>query len=145
MCGKLIEEMYGTRDAASNWEQAYMNFMSKCGFSIGKVTPCLFCHQARQLIVEVHGDDFTNTGGEEVLDWFKSKLDESFQFKHQARLGPDKHDDENVNILNRIMTWDAGFGIQYEADQRHGEILVESMGLHTAKPVSTPGIKDSDG
>ena len=42
MCGKLIKAMYGTRDAASNWEQAYMKCMIKCGFSIGQVTPCLF-------------------------------------------------------------------------------------------------------
>ena len=50
-----------------------------------------------------------------------------------------------MNILNRIITWENGFGIKYEADQRHGEILVESMGLQDAKPVSTPGIKESEG
>ena len=145
MCDKLIKAMYGTRDAASNWEQAYMNFMSECGFSIGKVAPCLFYHQVRQLIVEFHGDDFTNIGSEEDLDWFKSKIKESFQFKHKARLGPDGKDDKSVKILSRIITWEDGFGIKYEADQRHGDILVESMKLHTAKPVSTPGIKDSGG
>ena len=67
MCGKLIKAMYGTRDAASNWEQAYMSCMVKCGFSIGRVTPCLFYNQEHKYIVEIHGDDFTNIGCEETL------------------------------------------------------------------------------
>ena len=32
-------------------------------------------------------------------------------------------------------------GIQYEADQRHAEIIVEAAGLSDAKSVSTPGVK----
>ena len=61
--------------------------------------------------------------------------------KHKARLGPDKGDDKSVRILNRIIAWKCGFGINYEADQRHAEILVESLDLKDAKAVSTPGIK----
>ena len=133
--------MYGTRDAASNWEQAYTEFMIKCGFRVGRVTPCLCWHPGRQLIVEVHGDDFTNIGDEDNLDWFMSNIKETFEFKHKARLGPDIKDDKSVRVLNRIISWDDTFGIKYEADQRHGEILVESMGLQSAKGVATPGIK----
>ena len=33
-------------------------------------------------------------------------------------------------------------GIQYEADRRHADIVVEQLGLSTAKGVSTPGSKD---
>ena len=116
--------------------------MIKCGFKVGRITPCLFWHPGRQLIVEVHGDDFTNIGSEEDLDWFKLQIKEAFTFNHKARLGPDTNDDKSVRVLNRITTWEDLSGIKYEADQRHGEILVESMGLQSAKEVSTPGVKE---
>ena len=29
MCGKLIKSMYGTRDAAHNWEEEYSGFIEK--------------------------------------------------------------------------------------------------------------------
>ena len=50
-----------------------------------------------------------------------------------------------MRVLNRIITWEDHCGIKYEADQRHGEILVESMGLQSAKGVATPGINESGG
>ena len=88
-CGKLLKAMYGTRDAASNWEQTYIEFMVDIGFKVGKVTPCLFIQSEKHLLVEVHGDDFTNTGCEGSLDWFKQELDKRFETKHKTRLGPD--------------------------------------------------------
>ena len=55
---------------------------------------------------------------------------------------PIKNDDKKrEGILNRIITWCGNEGVQYEADQRHAEILIESLGITEAKPVSTPGIK----
>ena len=32
MCGKLDKSMYGTRDAAQNWEETYVEFMESLGF-----------------------------------------------------------------------------------------------------------------
>ena len=91
--------------------------------------------------MEVHGDDFTNTGDEDNLNWFLDKIKERFEVKHKARLGPDKGDDKHVRILNRIITWCDHKGVQCEADQRHAEILIETMGVKDAKAVSTPGNK----
>ena len=56
--------MYGTRDAANNWEHAYTEFMINAGFRVGTITPCMSWHAYKQLVVEVHGDDFTNIGSE---------------------------------------------------------------------------------
>ena len=39
MCGMLIKAMYGTRDAAQNWEFEYVDFMGKIGFSKSRATP----------------------------------------------------------------------------------------------------------
>ena len=70
-CGKLIKAMYGTRVAASNWERAYINFLKSNGFRSGKVSPCVFYHEEKELRLVVHGDDFTITGPESQLDWFR--------------------------------------------------------------------------
>ena len=44
-------------------------------------------------------------------------------------------------ILNRIISWTDN-GIEYEADQRHAEIIVKQMGLKdNSKGVVTPGIR----
>ena len=57
-----------------------------------------------------------------------------------AQLGPDKGDDKAITILNRCVEWTPD-GIQYEADPRHVEILINELDLHDTKPVATPGVK----
>ena len=45
---------------------------------------------------------------------------------------------KEARILNRIVRWTQG-GWEYEADQRHADLIVKAMGLEKARPVSTPG------
>ena len=47
MCGKLRKAMYGTRDAAQNWEYEHVEQLEKMGFRRGKATPCAFFMEAR--------------------------------------------------------------------------------------------------
>ena len=68
MCGLLHKAMYGTRDAAQNWEYAYVDFMEGRDFVRGKASPCMFYHAQRNIRVVVHGDDFTVLGYDEDLD-----------------------------------------------------------------------------
>ena len=42
--------------------------------------------------------------------------------------------------MRRILRW-TDSGLEYEADQRHAEVIVEQMCLDKANPVSTPGTK----
>ena len=48
MCGKLRMAMYGTRDAAQNWENEYSEFMESIGFWRGKESPCMFWNKRRE-------------------------------------------------------------------------------------------------
>lgn len=57
-------------------------------------------------------------------------------------MGPDVDQLQEVKIPNRIVSWCQKTGIQYEADPRHIEIIIDQLGLHDAKPVSTPGTKE---
>ena len=48
---------------------------------------------------------------------------------------------KHVRVLNRVVSWN-DIGIEYEADQRHAEIIIKHMRLQLgSKPVVTPGEK----
>ena len=74
MCGKLNFSMYGTRRAATNWQNHYTNVLVKMGFEIGTVNPCMFYHKARDIHRIVHGDDFLSTASKVNLKWMKKVL-----------------------------------------------------------------------
>jgi len=141
MCGKLLKSMYGTRDAAQNWEHAYTEFMEKAGFKRGIASPCVFWNEEKNIRAVIHGDDFTMLGWEKDLDWFRKQIVKTFEVKMRGRMGRDAGDDKHMRILNRIVTW-TNEGIEYEPDQRHAEIIIKMMGLDKSeKSVITPGTK----
>ena len=50
-----------------------------------------------------------------------------------------------VRILNRIVTGTEN-GLEYEADQRHAEILMRDMGIdESSKGAATPGVSTAEG
>ena len=105
MCGELRKSMYGTRDAAQNWEFEYSDFMESVGFKRGKSSPCVFHHPARNVRAVIHGDDFTILGNAQDLDWFRRCIGERYEVKYRGRLGPEEGDDKAIIIPNRVVEW----------------------------------------
>ncbi len=105
MVGELNFSMYGTRDAAQNWEREYEDAFRSLGFTQGKSTPCVFYHAERDIRTAVHGDDFTSLAEDSQLQWLAQELSKRYELKVRATLGPDPSDDKSVRILNRIVTW----------------------------------------
>ena len=138
--GTLNVSMYGTQDATSNWEFKSATHLMENGFLRGKSSPCVFWNPHTGVRCVVHGDDFTFAGKDEELEKCTTMMNTEYDIKVRAKLGPDKTDDKEVTILNRCVSWTKN-GIIYEADPRHVEILVNELGLHEAKPSSTPGTK----
>jgi hypothetical protein len=139
MCGKLVKSMYGTRDAAQNWEEEYTGFMTDNGFVRGLGSPCVFFNEDRKLRAVIHGDDFTILGKEKQLNWFKERIKEKFEVKFKARLGPEEDDDKSVRVLNRVVEWTEK-GISYEPDQRHAELIIKGLAEEmSGHGLSTPG------
>ena len=85
---RLLKSMYGTRDAAQNWEAEYSECMEIIGFNRGIASPCVFVHSERNIRCVIHGDDFTLLGHASELDWFRSKIIAKFEVKMRGRLGP---------------------------------------------------------
>jgi len=138
MCGKLDMSLYGTRDAAQNWEETYSTWLISLGFSRGRASPCVFYHHSRKIRIVVHGDDFTCLGYSDQLDWLREQFASRFTVKFKARLGPQEGDDKSVQILNRVVTW-GDHGIEYEPDQRHADIMVDELELSQQEVSHNPG------
>ena len=136
MCGELMFSMYGTRDAAQNWEREYSSFLVGLGFRRGSASPCQFYHPGRDISTVVHGDDFTSLANSVDLNWLQQQLEAKYSVKTQL-LGPGYSDE--IRILNRVIRWTSD-GLTMEADPRHAEIIIRELGLEDAKAVQTPGI-----
>ena len=140
---KLVRCVYGTRDAGAIWEDCYRDALEAMGFTSGIASPCCFYHAARGISVVVHGDDFTNLGTDEDLDWLQVELAKYFEIKVRGGIGEAIEGDNDMRILNRIVTVEQD-KITYEADPRHVDLMSASLGITAANSVVTPGLKDSD-
>ena len=88
------------------------------------------------------GDDFSAMGTDADLDWYTSELETVFEMKRRGHIGEGTEETE-VRILNRIVRI-TPTGVRYEADPRHHELLVRSMGLEAGSSIITPGIKPAE-
>jgi hypothetical protein len=88
----------------------------------------------------VHGDDFTATGSDQNFEWLKTEFEKMFEIKTQ-NLGPATWQKKEIRVLNRIIRW-TEWGLEYEADQRHADMVVRDLGLENAKAVTSPGTRE---
>ena len=114
--------LYGTRDAAANFQKEVTIFMMKCGFTVGRYNPCTYFHKCKGLRTLVHGDDFVTSGQRRECDWFKKQLETRFSIKTKI-VGLRDDEEKEERILNRVIRVTSQ-GWEMEADQRHADIIV---------------------
>ena len=142
MCAKLLRHMYGTRLAADGWQEEYSVFLISIGFRQGTASPNLFFHPERKLRCSVHGDDFTTSGAHQNLNWFEEEMGKKYEMTIGPRLGPGENDAKEARALNRVVRWTKD-GVEYEADPRQVEKLIQECGLEGSNPISTPGVRQT--
>lgn len=140
LCGLLLRHMYGTQKAAEGWQSEFSWFLISIGFKQGIACPCLFNHAEKDIVVPVHGDDFTAVDPKRHLDWYEAALEEKYELKKGGRLGPGIDDAKEATCLNRIIRW-CDDGLEYEAGPRRIEKLIEELELVGARSCVTPGVK----
>ena len=140
LCGMLLRHMYGTKAAGDGWHHNYSTTLVAMGFERGDASTCVFRHVERRISCSVYGDDFTSEGPKKNLDWLKEELEKHYELTESARLGPGPNDAKEGKILNRIIRW-TDEGLEYEADPRQSEKLIEQLGLSGANSTATPGLK----
>ena len=136
--GLLQMSLYGTRDAAANFQREVQLFMSSVGFTQSTYSPIVFIHKTKGLKTMVHGDDFLSSGTRDAALWFKRMLEKRFDIK-SVLIGHGVSEVPEGRILGRIVRAAEGGSWEYEADPRHAELLVYELGLSKANGVSSPG------
>ena len=139
--GLLQMSLYGTRDAAANFQAEVRKFMESCGFVQSRYSPSVYYHKERGLRTLVHGDDFMTTGRRDHADWFKRRLEARFEIKTKI-IGLGEGEVAEERLLGRIIRATPGGGWEYEADQRHAELIIKGMNLVGANGVKSPGEDD---
>ena len=137
--GKLMASLYGTRDASANWQEEVARCMVEWGFTVGRFNPCMYHHEKRGIVCLVHGDDFVSVGKSLDLKWMKEKLKARFEIKTTTvGMNAENGEVKEARILNRIIrVTDKGW--EYEADQRHADLIVQETGAEKQSSLTHPG------
>ena len=94
--GLMKKSMYGTRDAASNWERDWQEHVKKWG------SKNLFHHKENRVSGLTHGDDFVLTGPTKELMEFERKMTSAHPIKAKIiSYGLPK----SIMTLNRRLYW----------------------------------------
>ena len=96
-------------------------------------------HPQMDLKALVHGDDFVFSGRPEDTKWVQEELANKFEIKTKT-IGQQAGNLMEARVLNRVIRITPE-GWEYEADQRHSDLIIEGLGLTSAKSVLTPGEK----
>ena len=86
MCGLLQYSLYGTRDAAQNWEEERVSTLSDLKLTRGIACPCVWqgCIKGEHIVATVHGDDITIGGGRSAVEFLIKMMSRTYEIKKQV-------------------------------------------------------------
>ena len=137
---KLEKAMYGTRDAPAIWQREVKRTLASLGFESSRHNPCVFRHEKRDILLNVHVDDFLCLGVRKQLDWLHEGLGREYLLKREI-LGPGRDEARAVGFLGREIRWTSE-GLEYEPDPKHVQILLSEWQLEGCREVVSPGVKE---
>ena len=141
---KAAHWIYGCRKAGQAWEDHYSQVLCDGGFERGVASPVAFHHKTREMWCVVHGDDFSFVGFDKDLDFIEQLLKDNYEVKIRGPLGPSSEDVQEIDILGRILKYEA-WGCSWQADPRHRKMILEHFGFnHLTKAVTTTGVKEHE-
>ena len=86
-CGLLRYSLYGTRDAAQNWEEELASTLSGLGLTRGSACPCVWRGHIKEerVVATVHGDDITIGGRRTAVEFLIKMISFKYEIRKQAR------------------------------------------------------------
>ncbi len=104
-----------------------------------------FWQEETDIAFVVCGDDVPFSGVSLDLDWLDKSMQDWFEVKVRARPGPEERVDKDISIQGRVVKC-RSWGIEYQADPRHTQIVLEHFGLdEKSKGLTTNGkLEDRD-
>ena len=86
-CLRLLQSLYGLKQAASDWYQTCSKELVQLGFTSSISDPCMFLNKERSLIVLVYVDDISITSPhKQQITWFKAEFAKRFKIKDLGEL-----------------------------------------------------------
>lgn len=138
-CWRMKKCMYGTLPAARDWQAEVKRVAELCGMRCSPGSPCGYYHEADDVTVAAHGDDFVLAGGRDEAIVIEKDIGKHVQLVRKYMLGDQPEDDKGAKVLNRLLTW-SDDGILWEGDPRHAEAAIAELGLTSARPVTSPPV-----
>ena len=137
MCGLFRYSLYGTRDAAQNWEEVLATTLSSLTLTRGSACSCVWRGHTKgeHIVATVHGDDITIGGERSAVEFFVSMISKKYEIKKQV-IGEDPDLEKSGRILIRVIEWNRD-GITIEADQRHVSEMLKGLELERANRSAT--------
>ena len=131
--GKLKKALYGTRDAPQLWLSELKRTLEMLGFKSSLLFPCVYWHDAKQIMIVAHVDDLLVGGVPSDLRWLRTELKKTYDIKGEIL----DHSQNSIKFLGRrIRGTEAGY--TWTADPKHVEMLVKDFDLQTANGVGIP-------
>ena len=102
MCGLLRYSLYGTRDAAQNWEEELAATLSSLKLTRGSACSCVWRGHIKgeDIVATVHGDDITIGGERSAVEFLIRMISKKYVIKKQV-IGEDLDLEKSGRILNR--------------------------------------------
>ena len=100
----MKKSMYGTRDAASNWERDWQEHVRNRGLQLGLSSKNLFHHKDNRISGLTHGDDFVLTKPTKKLVEFVYQENDKC-LSHQSEDHQLWIAEEHQQTLNRRLHW----------------------------------------
>ena len=138
MCGLLRYSLYGTCDAAQNWEEELATTLSSLKLTRGSACSCVSRGHVKgeHIVATVHADDITIGGERSAVEFFIRMISKKYEIKKQM-IGEDPDLEKSGRTLNRVIKWNRD-GITIEADQRHVREILTGLELERANHSATP-------
>ena len=100
---RLCRSMYGKRDAASIWRDAWSDVLKESSMKVGTACPAFFCSRDGDLQGLCHGDDFCVVARQKQLQTFGKVLEKRFEVKQIGNVRFGVNDKKELKILNRTI------------------------------------------
>ena len=86
MCGLLQYSLYGTRDAAQNWEEELTSTLSDLKLTRGVACPCVWRGHIKDehVVATVHGDVMTIGGERSAVELLIRNTSRKYEIKKQV-------------------------------------------------------------
>ena len=81
MVARLLQSLYGTRDAPQRWAEHLAQSLKGLGFVECLQSPGVFVHSERSIELSVHVDDLLAVAEEADLLWMREELVEIYELK----------------------------------------------------------------